>query len=268
MTELSSGSRENRNVQLERFAPFPGGRSQRQHTRGIADAAGQRRLGVHGRHGVLQLVAEAEGATGLVVAAARDVAARQRLVFEPAGVALQIQSVPYTRSIGLVQRGEADAWVGSYLNEVDDGVFYPRLPYDADQIGALGLTEQPLPSLANLGEFRLVWIRGYEYQRYLPNLHDYREVQRRSGILGMLDLGHADFYIDALTEVEELLASTSAPQRYRSTVLTALPLYLGFADNPRGRALAELYDRRMELLLEEDRLREVFVRWQQPYPFD
>ncbi len=191
-----------------------------------------------------------------------------RLVFEPAGVALQIQSVPYTRSIGLVQRGEADAWVGSYLNEVDDGVFYPRLPYDADQIGALGLTEQPLPSLANLGEFRLVWIRGYEYQRYLPNLHDYREVQRRSGILAMLDLGHADFYIDALTEVEELLATTSAPQRYRSTVLTALPLYLGFADNPRGRALAELYDRRMELLLEEDRLREVFVRWQQPYPFD
>jgi hypothetical protein len=191
-----------------------------------------------------------------------------RLVFEPVGVKLQIQSVPYTRSIGLVQRGEADAWVGSYLNEVDDGVFYPRLPYDADRIAALALTDTPLPSLATIGEFRLVWIRGYEYQRYLPGLRQYREVQRRSGILGMLDLGHADFYIDALTEVEDLLATTSAPERYRSTILAALPLYLGFADNPRGRALAELYDRRMELLLAEDRLRELFTRWQQPYPFD
>ncbi|HUE93334.1 transporter substrate-binding domain-containing protein [Pseudomonas sp.] len=191
-----------------------------------------------------------------------------RLVFEPAGVELQIQSVPYTRSIGLVQRGEADAWVGSYHNEVDEGVFYPRLPYDADRIAALGLADKPLPSLANIGEFRLVWIRGYEYQRYLPGLRQYREVQRRSGILGMLDLGHADFYIDALSEVEDLLATTEAPERYRSTILTALPLYLGFADNPRGRALAELYDRRMELLLEEDRLRELFTRWQQPYPFD
>jgi polar amino acid transport system substrate-binding protein len=191
-----------------------------------------------------------------------------RLVFEPAGVALQIQSVPYTRSIGLVQRGEADAWLGSYFNEVDEGVFYPRLPYDTDQIAALGLANQPLPSLATLGEFRLVWIRGYEYQRYLPNLRQYREVQRRSGILGMLDLGHADFYIDALTEVEDVLDTTKAPERYRLTVLTALPIYLGFADNPRGRALAELYDRRMEQLLAEGRLREVFARWQQPYPFD
>ena len=34
-----------------------------------------------------------------------------RKVFEPVGVQLAIQSVPYTRSIGLVQRGEADAWV-------------------------------------------------------------------------------------------------------------------------------------------------------------
>ena len=32
-----------------------------------------------------------------------------REVFEPAGVRLDIHSVPYTRSVGLVQRGEADA---------------------------------------------------------------------------------------------------------------------------------------------------------------
>src|SRR5207253_8575382 len=37
-----------------------------------------------------------------------------RAVFEPAAVTLQIRTVPYTRSVGLVQRGEVDAWVGSY----------------------------------------------------------------------------------------------------------------------------------------------------------
>lgn len=191
-----------------------------------------------------------------------------RQVFEPAGVKLQIQSVPYTRSIGLVQRGEADAWAGSYLNEVDQGVFYPRWHYDADRIAALGLAATPVPSLTTLGSFRLVWVRGYEYQRYLPNLHQYREVIRRGGILGMLDLGHADFYIDALTEVEYLLGTTKQPERYRATMLTSLPIYLGFADNPRGRALAGLYDRRMDVLLEQGRLRAIFKRWQQPYPFD
>jgi len=191
-----------------------------------------------------------------------------RQVFEPEGIELVIQSVPYTRSIGLVQRGEADAWVGSYRNEVDEGVFYPRWHYDVDQISALGLIELPAPSLATLGEFRLVWMRGYEYQRYLPNLTRYREVQRQSDILNMLNLGRTDFYIDARTEVDEALEAASDPARYRITDLTRLPLYLGFADNPRGRALTRLYDRRMAQLVEQGSLRPLFERWQQPYPFD
>ena len=191
-----------------------------------------------------------------------------RQVFEPEGIELVIQSVPYTRSIGLVQRGEADAWVGSYRNEVDADVLYPRWHYDVDQISALGLVGQPVPSQATLGEFRLVWMRGYEYQRYLPNLKHYREIQRRSGILPMLDYGHADFYIDAQTEVDEVLGGAADRAGYRVTPLIRLPLYLGFADNPRGRALAQLYDRRMAQLVESHSLRPLFERRQLPYPFD
>ncbi|MDA7088142.1 transporter substrate-binding domain-containing protein [Pseudomonas sp. SA3-5] len=191
-----------------------------------------------------------------------------RQVFEPEGIALVIQSVPYTRSIGLVQRGEADAWVGSYLNEVDEGVLYPRWHYEVDQISALGLIGLQAPSLATLGQYRLVWMRGYEYQRYLPNLTRYRAAQRQSDILNMLKLDRTDFYIDARTEVDEVLEAASDPARYRITDLTRLPLYLGFADNPRGRALARVYDRRMELLVESHSLRPLFERWQQPYPFD
>lgn len=191
-----------------------------------------------------------------------------RAVFEPAGVQLDIQSVPYTRSIGLVQRGEADAWVGSYLNEVSYRVFYPRWSYDFDQIVALGLKRTAVPTLENLGSFRLAWMRGYEYQRYLPNLHQYREIIRRNGIVGMLDQGHADFYLDALGEVNDVLNSAAEPSRYRITLLTNLPLYLGFADNARGRVLAELFDRRMDELVANGSLRPIFKRWQQPYPFD
>ncbi len=191
-----------------------------------------------------------------------------RLVFEPVGVSLAIQSVPDMRSIGLVQRGQADAWVGSSQNEVDEGVFYPREPYDADQIVALSLADKPEPTLEGLGDYRLAWMRGYEYQRYLPNLRQYREVIRREGILGMLSTGRVDFYLDALTEVEDVLRLTSTPQAYRITEITWLPLYLGFADTPRGRALAAVYDQRLELLKQNGGLHDVFARWQQPYPFE
>lgn len=191
-----------------------------------------------------------------------------RKVFEPAGVALRTHNVPYTRAVGLVQRGEADAWVGAYRDEVTDRVFYPRMHYDNDHIVALGLLDKPIPTLETLGKYRLAWVRGYGYDEYLPNIHNFREVQRRGGILGMLDLGHADFYIDAAPEVEDVLSESVDRSRYRITELTRLPLFLGFADTPRGHQLATLYDQRMEELIASGELRPLFTRWRFPHPFD
>lgn len=191
-----------------------------------------------------------------------------RAVFEPAGVAMSYRLVPYTRAIGLVQRGEADAWLGSYRDEVSESVIYPASPYDADRIVALSLRAAPEPSLQSIGKYRLAWMRGYEYQRYLPGVQHFKEIERRIGILRMLELGHADFYLDASTEVEDVLREGSDPALFRTTELIRLPLYAGFADTARGRALAELFDRRMAELLSNGELRPIFRRWQQPYPFD
>lgn len=191
-----------------------------------------------------------------------------RLIFEPAGVKLDMQIVPYTRSIGLVQRGEADAWVASYQNEISEGVVYPSWHYDSDLISALSLASKPVPDQKALAESRLVWMRGYEYQRYIPGLNHYNELLRRGGILPMLDHNHVDYYIDAQPEVLEVLEAASNPSKYRVADLIRLPLYIGFADTPRGRALAKLYDQRMAELVAQDALRPVFERWGQHYPFE
>ncbi|WP_341802363.1 hypothetical protein [Aquipseudomonas alcaligenes] len=111
-------------------------------------------------------------------------------------------------------------------------------------------------------------MRGYDYQHYLPGVQHFQEIQRRVGILRMLELGHADFYVDASTEVEEVLHEGSDPALFRTTELIRLPLYAGFADTARGRALVELFDRRMAELLRNGELRPIFRRWQQPYHFD
>lgn len=190
-----------------------------------------------------------------------------RAVFGPAGVRVEAHSVPYTRAVGLVQRGEMDAWVGSYADEVRSGVLYPRWAYDADQICALGLAEQPEVRLDNLGSFHLAWLRGYAYERYLPNLKHYRVIQRRDGILSMLTLRHADLFIDARPELEDVLVHARDPSAFRVSCLTTLPLYLGFADTANGKALAHLFDRRMEELVASGELRPIFERWHYPYPF-
>ncbi|AZD51057.1 substrate-binding periplasmic protein [Pseudomonas chlororaphis] len=190
-----------------------------------------------------------------------------REVFETQGVKLDMRSVPYTRSVGLVQRREVDALVGSYRDETD-GALYPRWNYDTDHIYSLGLATNSPPALATLGNYRLVWVRGYRYQDYLPNIQRFNEIRRRVGILPMLQQGRADFYIDALTEVDFVLSQAEDRSQFRRTHLAELPLFLGFADNERGRVLRALFDRRMDELVKNGRLRPIFQRWQQPYPFD
>ncbi|HEK1689777.1 TPA: transporter substrate-binding domain-containing protein [Pseudomonas putida] len=189
-----------------------------------------------------------------------------RKVFEPAGVKVVAKSAPYSRAVGLVKRGEADAWVGSYKDENDDNL-YPRWHFDMDHIYALGLASKPVPTLDTVGQYRLAWVRGYDYGSYLPNVKNSREIQRREGILPMLEHDRVDFYIDALTEVDYVLGQTSQPERFRRTHVAELPLYLAFARNEHGKALRELFDRRMAELVRSGELKPIFQHWKQPYPF-
>ncbi|MBT1264082.1 transporter substrate-binding domain-containing protein [Pseudomonas pergaminensis] len=189
-----------------------------------------------------------------------------RQVFEPAGIKVQIRSVPYTRSVGLAQRGEVDGWVGSYRDEAE-GVLYPHWNFDSDHIYALGLASTPAPTVATLGNYRLAWVRGYKYEEYLPNVHRFNQIERRDGILPMLEHARADFYIDALTEAKYVLSQADEPSKFALTPIAELPLYIGFADNERGRGLMAVFDQRMAALVKSGELKPIFERWKQPYPF-
>ena len=189
-----------------------------------------------------------------------------RQVFEPAGITLQTRSEPYTRSVGLAQRGEVDGWVGSYRDEAS-GVLYPYWHFDSDHIYALGLATTPTPSLATLGNYRLAWVRGYKYEEYLPNLHHFNQIERRDGILPMLQHARADFYIDSFAEARYVLGQAHDPSQFRLTPIAELPLYIGFADTERGRALMAVYDQRMAALVRSGELKPIFEHWKQPYPF-
>ncbi|MBA1221341.1 amino acid ABC transporter substrate-binding protein [Pseudomonas fulva] len=190
-----------------------------------------------------------------------------RKVFQPAGIEVMPQSAPYSRAIGLVKRGEADAWVGSYKDESEDNL-YPRWHFDVDHIYALGLASKPAPTLATIGDYRLAWVRGYAYGKYLPRVREYREIQRREGILPMLEHDRVDFYVDAMTEVDYVIGQSSQPDRFRRTHVVELPMYLAFARSQRGEALRDVFDKRMAELVRSGELKPIFERWKQPYPFD
>ncbi|PVZ11482.1 extracellular solute-binding protein, family 3 [Pseudomonas sp. URIL14HWK12:I9] len=189
-----------------------------------------------------------------------------RAIFEPAGYRVQPRTDLYVRSLGLVREGHADIWVGSYQKEREG--LYPRWNYDIDHIYALRASGKPAPDRGRLGDYRLAWVYGYELQRYLPGVRSFQEVQRRTGILQMLDKGRIDYYVDALSEIDVILQAAANPQDYRLSHLAELPLYLGFANTADGQRLREVFDRRMDELVPAGALRPIFGRWRQPYPFE
>ena len=94
------------------------------------------------------------------------------------------------------------------------------------------------------------------------------EIQRREGILPMLEHDRVDYYIDALTEVDYVLGQASQPERFRRTHVAELPLYLAFARNDQAKALCDLFDKRMKELVRSGELKPIFEHWKQPYPFN
>jgi len=84
----------------------------------------------------------------------------------------------------------------------------------------------------------------------------------------MLTHNRADYYIDALTEVDYVLSRVTDTSQFRRTHIAELPLFLCFADTPRARTLMALFDQRMEVLVKNGQLKPIFAKWKQPYPFD
>ena len=95
----------------------------------------------------------------------------------------------------------------------------------------------------------------------------FNQIERRDGILPMLEHARADFYIDALTEAKYVLSQADDPSKFALTPIAELPLYIGFADNERGRGLMAVFDQRMAALVKSGELKPIFERWKQPYPF-
>lgn len=182
---------------------------------------------------------------------------------------LEFDSMPYTRSVGLVLQGQRHAWVGSYLNE-EPQALYPRWPIDADRLGALALASRQLDHAATLKNQRVGSLHGYKMDQYLPVRMQYREFPRTTGVVNMLLRDRLDAYIDGMVEVEEILARATPQQAALLAVheVAQVPLYVAFSDTPEGRALRDYFDQRMAALYRQGVIRKVYERWNWPYaPF-
>ncbi len=189
-----------------------------------------------------------------------------REVFAGTGIRVEFEIMPYLRCQGLVKRGEFDLFMDSYEHEVE-GVHYPRWHYDLERVSALGLASRPLPQFERAEQYLLVWRRGYSFNKYAPAARNFREISTGESVLKILDRGHADYYISNEEDMDILLRESRQSQRYRYITFAHLKLFPAFTDSERGRALAAVYDRRMDEPVRRGTLKRYSRQWDEPYPF-
>lgn len=193
-----------------------------------------------------------------------------RAVFEPAEVKVKVTIVPYARSVNLVQAKKADAWVASFMKE-QPFPLYPKWHFDRNRqlvISPRG-TRRPFKNQDSFRGARLVWLRYFNLDKYLSVPVQFQEIDKISSAFPMLLSDHADYFIGAESDIKSAIQKNEIDlTRFQFDFLMYLNLYLAFADTEQGRALRDLWDRRMEALSQDEGFRKIYAQYGYPVPFN
>jgi polar amino acid transport system substrate-binding protein len=186
-----------------------------------------------------------------------------RAVFEPEGIKVAYQFMPYARSVETVQAKKADAVVGTYKDEVE-GAVYPKWHFSADDVSALTLKGGPV-KIANeksLQGKRVAWLRGYDYDDYIDQKMTVTVLDKRENAVNMLLRKRIDVFLDnpwdTTATIEEMKLDM---KQFDLKVIKYLDLFLAFSGTEKGRALAKIWDKNIKKLIDSGKLKALFEEY-------
>ncbi|WJG11270.1 transporter substrate-binding domain-containing protein [Aliiglaciecola sp. LCG003] len=193
-------------------------------------------------------------------------------VYEPIGIEVKLEFVPYKRAVHMVMNNRADGMLDNYRG-VASNMLIPQWHYAVQQVNAVfkknSLDWQD--SKALIGK-KVAWVRGFGFERYIPVDTLSIENTYRSSALKMLAKDRIDVYIDDKVEIlktSESLQGEFDLSQYQFEYLATLKLYPAFSTSAKGRKLARIYDQRMPVLLHSGKLKQLYLKWGYPvFPFD
>jgi len=200
-----------------------------------------------------------------------------RKIFDFEDIKLQIKIVPYARSVHMVKTQNADAWVGSYINE-EPLALYPKWHFDADIVSALFNKNKftNWQGMASLNNKKVGWVRGYDYNQYINVKMEIHEVNSRESGLKLLAKDRLDVLLDAIVEIQNALNNKEFltqigfnKDEFRIEKLLQLNLYLAFANNERGKHFSAIWDKNFPILLKNGTIKALFDKYKmKTFPFE
>jgi len=185
-----------------------------------------------------------------------------RAVYEPVGIQMKHEIVPWKRAILKIRHHQADALPGGYYisrEDVDD--LFPLHPIDVEITSAVFKKGK----IANwegqksIAGKRGIWFRGYDYHKYMDAKVRFDEIDEAKQGWNLIDADRYDFYMDALKDIENYIKTHQVDRgRYEIRPVIRKPLYLRFANTPKSKKLIGIYDRRISVLSDSGELKRLF----------
>jgi polar amino acid transport system substrate-binding protein len=192
-----------------------------------------------------------------------------RAVYEPVGITMTYEILPWKRARAKVIAGEADAILSNYD---DDDMLMPRYPLDVERT-AVVFNKDTIPNWEGVASFegkKFVWLRGYDYHvdTDLEGLqYKWYEVDEYAQAWSMLEKGRVEFYMDALGDIEAYIEAHAVEMTpYRVETVWTDNAYIALTKSARGAQLAEMYDQRIPELLASGTLQQIFEAWDAELP--
>ena len=194
-----------------------------------------------------------------------------RAVYEPFGIKLKHDIMPWKRASYMVKNRETDAM----LCVLQDSEFLiPQYPLFVDYTVVLFKKKniREWKGLETLQGKTAAWPRGYDYHKQ-PQMKgislEFSEVNYVYQGFAMLSSGRVDFYIDALIDVEFYIEKHDIDMTsFQLKIPYGKNTYIGFAQTERSQKLIEIYNTRILELLNSGELEKIFKKWKVPFaPF-
>lgn len=195
-----------------------------------------------------------------------------RSVYEPVGIKMTFDILPWERAREMVASHKADAVLCVILPE--DGLYTPRLPLYIEHTAAVFKKDRikEWNGLKTLKNKSAVWIRGYNYHEspYLKNINlKWHEADTYDEAwISLTKADGADVYIDALVDIELYVKRKQMDiSPYELKIIRKEKSYIGFSKTEKSKKLIEIYDKRIKDVFNSGELEKFFEKWNMEYAF-
>jgi len=190
-----------------------------------------------------------------------------RAVFEPNGIQLTYEFVPWKRAVAMVDHKDADALLGAYYNPKLPSLF-SRCPIDTEvtvvvyKKGTINKWE----GQKSIKDKRIAWPRGYNYHKYLNVPVIVHEVNIQQQGWSLINAGRDDFYMDARGDVRVYIKENHIDiNAYEIEPIITKYLYVRFAVTEKSKNLIKIFDKEGERLIKTGIMEKLFKKWDWPY---